>query len=92
MDSFDDLNINTFLADIKTSFFVLGFLPILGFFSLIEKVPNLEILTFLCLIKLFKISSKNSSSKFSVIFFEYPICIYIEFIISFFVKLFLILI
>ena len=55
--------------------FVLGFLPMRCFFFFKVKVPNFVIFTFLCSIIFVKISSNTSSNKFSLIFFEKPICI-----------------
>ena len=42
LNSFDGLNKTTSLLEITFDSFVLGFLPILDFFCLMVKVPNLD--------------------------------------------------
>ena len=74
-DDSDGLKEITFLFDIVFSSLVLGFLPILEFFDLIENVPNFESLIFPCFCKFSDINKKNSSIKFSEICLEKPICI-----------------
>ena len=64
----------TFLDEITLFSLVNGFLPILLFLVLSEKVPNFEIFKILFFFKLSIIVSKKSSSKFSDKFLEKPIC------------------
>ena len=65
------------LCDVSLVFdsFVFGLRPILCFLDLNIKVPNFEILIFFSFFKLINIKERKSSTRFSEICFENPICI-----------------
>ena len=89
---FDELKVTTFLAFIGTSTPVLGFLPILSFLCLTEKVPKEEILTSSPFSSSHKINSKISSITVDESDNDNPTLSLIASIISFLVQVFFIFI